>query len=58
MHTSKVAPPQHSKDQYPMLSSTGRMGTMSSIFMRVAAWDWWASRRMVSVILRGFLAIG
>ncbi len=57
MHTSKVAPPQHSKDQNPMLSNTGRIGSMSSIFMRVAAWDWWASRRMVSMIFKGFLAI-
>src|SRR5699024_6921072 len=38
-----------------MESSTSQAGSMSSIRIRVAAWDWWASRRMVSVIFRGLL---
>ena len=38
-----------------MLSSTLQAGSMSSMVMRVAAWDWCASRRIVSVIFSGVL---
>ena len=37
MQTSNVAPPQHSRDQYPMLSSISQAGSISSMRMRVAA---------------------
>ena len=54
MQESKVAPPQDSKDQKPTLSSFSAMGSMSSSRMRVASRDWWASRRITSVIPSGF----
>ena len=56
MQESNVAPPQHSTEKYGILSISGRMGRISSMVMRVASRDWWASRRTTSVILMGFLA--
>ena len=40
----------HSNDQNPMESSFWHMGNMSSVRIRVASKDWWASRNTVSVI--------
>jgi hypothetical protein len=50
MHVSKVAPPHASSEKKPAWSSFSTMGTMSSVLILVAARDWWASLRIVSVI--------
>jgi hypothetical protein len=36
-----------------MASSSPQIGSMSSVRMRVAIRDWWASRRMTSVMPTG-----
>jgi hypothetical protein len=47
--TSKVAPPQTSRDQNPTLSISGAMAAMSPVRMRVAKSDWCPSRSVRSV---------
>ena len=53
---SKVAPPQTSMAANPILFMSSRMGIMSSMRMRVARRLWCPSRKVVSMILTGFLA--
>ena len=49
-HTSKVAPPQTSKDQKPHLSSISIIGSISSVRTLVANKDWMPSLKDTSVI--------
>jgi len=50
-----VAPPQVSRALKPMESRMGAMGSMSSVFMRVAARDWCPSRKTVQLNVTGFI---
>src|SRR4030042_4760200 len=55
--TSKVAPPQTSMDQNPVLFISGAMGSISAVRILVAKSDWCPSRRVRSVIFKGFLPL-
>jgi len=57
MHTSNVAPPQTSRLWKLTWSIFWAMGSIDSVRMRVAMSDWWASRKVVSVILIGFMRV-
>ena len=52
MVTSKVAPPHISREKRfgVRRATTSATASMSYVRMRVASSDWWASRKVVSVI--------
>ena len=52
---SKVAPPQTSIEWKPTASISSARGSMSAMRSRVANRLWWASRKVVSVILTGLV---
>ena len=52
---SMVAPPQVSKDPKPMPSRMGATSSICSVRMRVAASDWWPSRRTVLLKMTGLM---
>ncbi len=57
MAVSKVAPPHISKENISgvRVEYAPAIFSMSCVRMRVAMSDWWASRRVVSVIKEAFL---
>ncbi len=57
MQTSKVAPPQTSKEKNPTRSILSTMGIIESVRILVAISDWCASRRVVSVIFTGLVIL-
>ena len=60
MAVSKVAPPHISSENKPVLASptlrasASEQASMSKLRTRVAMSDWWASRKVVSVMSRRF----
>src|SRR5580658_2709538 len=52
---SMVAPPQVSRPLKPMPSRMGAAGSICWVLMRVAAMDWWPSRRTVLLKRTGFI---